>query len=88
MSPLYLFFFHESTLIFSLIHNQNFSSVLMAQIIKDLPIVKETWVQSLSWENSLNKGMASHSSILAWRIQWTEKSGRLQSLGLQRVGCD
>ena len=43
------------------------------------------WVQSLGWEDSLEEGMATHSSILAWRIPQTEKSGRLQSMGLQRV---
>ena len=48
----------------------------------------ETWVQSLGWEDPLEKEMAIHSSILAWRIPWTEKPSRLQSLGLQRVGYD
>ena len=43
----------------------------------------ETWVQSLGWEDPLEKGMATHSSILAWRISWTEEPGRLQSMGLQ-----
>ena len=46
------------------------------------------WVQSLSWEDLLEKGMATHSSILAWRIPWTEEPGRLQSIGLQRAGQD
>ena len=52
---------------------------------QDLPAVQESLVQSLVWEESLDKGMASHSSILAWRIPWTEEPGRLQSLGSQRV---
>ena len=60
----------------------------MAQIVKSLLIIQETWVQSLGWEDPLEKGMATHSSILAWRIQWTEKPGRLQSMGSQRVGDD
>ena len=50
--------------------------------------VQEMWVQSLDWEDPLEKGMTTHSSILAWRITWTEKSGRLQSMRSQRVGHD
>ena len=46
------------------------------------------WVQSLGWEDPLEEGMATHSSILAWRMQWTEEPGRLQTIGLQRVGSD
>ena len=46
----------------------------------------ETWVQSLGWEDPLEKEMATHSSIIAWKIPWTEERGRLQSMGLQRVG--
>ena len=60
----------------------------MAQTVKDLPAMKETWVQSLDQEDPLEKGMATHPSILAWRIPWTEKPGRLQSMGSQRVGHD
>ena len=48
----------------------------------------ETWVQSLSWEDPLEKGMATHSSILAWEDLWTEEPGKLQSMGSQRVGHD
>ena len=48
--------------------------------------MQESWDQSLGWEGPLEKGMATHSSILAWEIPWTEKSGELQSVGLQRVG--
>ena len=47
----------------------------MAQMIKNLPVMWETWVQSLGWEDPLEKGMATHSSILAWRIPWTEEPG-------------
>ena len=50
--------------------------------------VQETWVQSLGWEDPLEEGMATHSSILTWRIPWTEEPGGLQSIGLQRVGQD
>ena len=58
----------------------------MAQMVKNPPAMQETWVQSLGLEDPLEKGKAIHSSILAWRIPWTEKPGRLQSMGLQRVG--
>ena len=57
----------------------------MAQTVKDLPAMLETQVHSLAWEDPLEKGMASHSSILAWRIPWTEETGGLQSMGSQRV---
>ena len=50
--------------------------------------MQETWVRSLGWEDPLEKGMATHSSILAWRILWTEEPGGLQSMGWQRVGYD
>ena len=52
---------------------------------KHLPAMQETWVRSLGWEDPLEKGMATHSSTLAWKIPWTEKPGRLQSIGSQRV---
>ena len=54
--------------------------------VKNLPAMRETWVRSLGWEDPLEEGMATHSSILAWRIPWTEEPGRLQSMGSQRVG--
>ena len=60
----------------------------MAQRLKLLPAMQETWVRSLGWEDPLEKEMATHSSILAWRIPWTEEHGRLQSTGSQRVGHD
>ena len=53
----------------------------MAQLVKSLPAMQETWVQSLGWEDPLEKEMATHSSILAWRIPWTEESGGLESTG-------
>ena len=61
---------------------------LVAQMVKSLLAMKETWVQSLDQEDPLEKGMATHPSILAWRIPWTEEPGRLQSMGSQRVGHD
>ena len=57
-------------------------------MVKNPPAVQETWVQSLDWEDPLEKGTANHSSILAWRIPWTEESGGLQSMRLQRLGHD
>ena len=60
----------------------------MAQKIKRLPAMKETGAQSLGQEDPLEKGMATHSSILAWRIPWTEEPGGLQSMGLKRVRHD
>ena len=61
---------------------------LVAQMIKRLPEMQENWVRSLGWEDPLEKEMATHSSVLAWRIPRTEEPGRLQSTGLQRVGHD
>ena len=60
----------------------------MAQMVKNLPTIQETWVQTLDQEDPLEKGMATYSSILTWRIPWTEEPGRLQSVGSQRVGHD
>ena len=60
----------------------------VAQMVKNLPAVWETWVSSLGQEEPVDKGMATHSSIHAWRIPWTEKPGRLQSMGLQRLEHD
>ena len=61
---------------------------LVAQRIKHLPAIYETWVRSLGWEDPLEKEKAAHSSTLAWKIPWTEEPGRLQSTGLQRVRHD
>ena len=60
----------------------------MAQTVEHLPAVQETRVQSLGWEEALEKQMATHFSILAWKIPMTEEPGRLQSMGLQRVKHD
>ena len=59
---------------------------LVAQTVKRLPTTWETWVRSLGWKDPLEKEMATHSSIFAWKIPRTEEPGRLQSMGLQRVG--
>ena len=61
---------------------------LVAQMVKRLLTMWETWVRSLGQEDPLEKEMATHSSILAWKISWTEEPGGLQSMGLQRVGHD
>ena len=60
----------------------------LAQMVKNLPAMQENQVRSLGWEDPLEKEMATHSSILAWRIPWREEPGRLQSMGSQRVGHD
>ena len=60
----------------------------MAQLVKNPPAMQETWVRSLAWEDPLEEGMGTHSSILAWKIPRTEKPGRLQSTGSQRIGHD
>ena len=57
-------------------------------MVKNLPAMQDTWVQSVGWEDPLEKGRATQSSILAWRIPWTEELGRLQSVGSQRVRHD
>ena len=61
---------------------------LVAQLVNHLPAVQETQVQSLGREDPLEKGLATHSSILAWRIPWTEEADGLQSMGSQRIGHD
>ena len=69
-----------------LIHTHG--SSLVAQMVKNLLAMQETRVRSLGQKDPLQKGMATHSSILVWRIPWTEEPGRLQSMGSQRVGHD
>ena len=93
------FFFLNYSLCFLNLHlniytNWNFMLVLHilylgfpgGSAVKNLPAIQETWVQSLGQEDPLEKGMALHSSILAWSIPWREEPGRLQSMGLQRLG--
>ena len=60
----------------------------MAQMVKNLPVMQETQVRSLGWEDPLEKEIATHSSIIAWKISWAEEPGGLQSLGSQRVRLD
>ena len=69
-----------------IIFNVGFCASLVTQTVKNLPAMQETQVQFLGREDTLEKGMATHSSILAWRIPWTEEPGGLQSTGSQRVG--
>ena len=61
---------------------------LVAQTVKRLSTMRETWVQSLGQEDPLEKEMAIHSSTIAWKVPWTEEPGRVKSMGLQRVGHD
>ena len=61
---------------------------LVAHMVKNLSAMWDTWVRSLGWGDPLEKGIATLSSILAWRVPWTEEPGRLQSMGSQRVGHD
>ena len=58
---------------------------LVVHLVKNPPAVWETWIGFLGWEDSLEEGMATHSSTLAWRIPWTEEPGRIQPIGLHRV---
>ena len=66
----------------------NLTAILVAQMVKRLPTMQETWVQSLGWKDLLEKEMATYSSILAWKIPRTEETVRLQSMGSQRVRLD
>ena len=68
--------------------NSKIRDFLVAQMVKCLSTVRETWVQALGWEDPLQKEMAIQSSTIAWKIPWTEDPGRLQSMGSQRVGHD
>ena len=76
------------TRVFNSMLHCNIWASLVAQMVKRLPTMSETWVQSLGWEDPLEKEMATHSSTLAWKIPWMEEPGSLQSTGSQRVGHD
>ena len=65
-------------------HSLYGSASLVAQMVKHLPVMRETWVQSLGQEDPLEKEMATHFSTLAWKIPWTEEPGRLQSMGVSK----
>ena len=67
---------------------KNCMASLVAQMVKRLSTVWETWVRALGWEDPLEKEMATHSRTIAWKIPWTEEPGRLQAMGSQRVGHD
>ena len=79
---IYAFFFQI------LFHYSLLQPSLVTKMVKNLPAIWKTQVRSLGQEDPLEKGTATHSSILAWRILWTEEPGRLQSMGSQRVGHD
>ena len=66
----------------------NLGASLVAQLVKNPPVMWETWVRSLGWEDLLEKGMVTHANILAWRIPWTEEPGGLPSMESHRVGRD
>ena len=82
--------FHRTNLIVKQHYNRDPSigTSLVAQTVKHLPTMRETWVQSLGQEDLLEKKMATHSSTLAWKIPWMVEPGRLQYMGSQRVGHD
>ena len=86
-NPSILFVHLEFFSFFSNYSSDNLYS-LVAQTVKRLPAMWETWVQSLGWKDPLGKEMAIHSNTLAWKIPWTEYPGTLQSMGSQRVGQD
>ena len=69
-------------------HLEAYGTSMVAQMVKNLPAMQETWFRSLGWEDPLEKGMATHSSVLAWKIPWTEEPGRLQSTWSQGVEYD
>ena len=67
--------------------NETWAS-LVAQVVKNLPAMRETWVPSLGQEDPLEEGVETHSSILTWRVPWSEEPGQLQSMGSHRAGDD
>ena len=74
--------------LFSLLLNKSQGDSLVAQMVKPLSAMRETWVWSLGWDDPLEKETAAHSSTLAWKIPWTEEPDKLQSMGMQRVRHD
>ena len=74
--------------VYNLLHMICNEGVPGGSVVKNPLLMQETWVQSLGWEDPLEEGMATHSSILAWRLPWTEEPGGLPSMGLQRVRHD
>ena len=86
--PILAFAWTTSESLYHLSYSYKLMNSLVTQMVKNMPAVWETWVWSLGQEDSLKKGMATHSSILAWRIPWTEEPGGPLSMGSQRVGYD
>ena len=82
------FFFFPLCLFSCLFKQKQKTNLRVAQMVKNLPAMQESWVQSLGWEDPLEKGMVTYFSILAWRIPWTKEPGGLQSIGTQIVGHD
>ena len=79
----------QQSLVWKLCKHSTYSLILVVtQTVKNLPVMRETWVRSLGQEDPQEKGTATYSSILSWRIPWTEEPGGLQSMGLQRVIYD
>ena len=76
----------QPCVVYNLCTCDKYDTSLVAQMVKTLPAMQEPWASSSGWEEPLEKGMATHTSILAYRTPWTEEPGRLQSMGLQRVG--
>ena len=74
---------HTCVYIYLYTHTHTYGAFLMAQLVKNLPAMQETWVQPLGREDPVQKEMATHSSIRPWAIPWTEEPGRLQSMGSQ-----
>ena len=88
VSPSFSFFKLDNLSLSAISRSINAVGFPHGSVVKNLPAVQEMWVQSLGWEDSLEDGMATHSSILTWRIPWTEEPGRLQSMGSQTVRHD
>ena len=88
--PAFVLYINKSfnSFVFGFSSSMSCGASLVAQTVRNPPAVRETWVWSLGWEDPLEEGTATHSSILAWRIPWTEEPGRLQSMGLQSFGHD
>ena len=84
----YYFFAKDLQTRFLICSHMEIGGVSVSSVVKNPPAMQETWIRSLCQEDPLEEGMATDSSILAWRISWPEESGGLQAKGLQRIGCD
>ena len=83
-----MWYINTNRLLLGLKKKEHSDTSYNAQTVKNTPAVSETWVPSLRWDNPLEEGMATHSSIPAWKSPWTEEPGGLQSMGSQRVRRD